>query len=219
MKLSKKDKEYLLQCGYDESDLAQIAAAASQTVLTLHGARISRKRAEELLGREALISGYARSAFHWTAVQGNDETQELVFFEAHRHFEPAFEDDRQIGHAEVDDHPRYRKTITISRAEADMINRYLTVEPLSKYECLSEDETILHTAVFGCGMEMDIKCCGVQYDEEEESNLAWAEAVLFHNGSEVACTEVSDTYTGEWSLFYRGAEYIADVRVADGETN
>ena len=59
MKLSKQDKEYLLQCGYEERDFAQIAAASGQTILTLHGARISQKRAEELLGREALVSGYA----------------------------------------------------------------------------------------------------------------------------------------------------------------
>lgn len=44
---------------------------------------------------------------------------------------------------------------------AEKINTYLTVEPADESECLDEDDTIIYTAVFGEGYEMDIKCCGV----------------------------------------------------------
>ena len=79
-------------------------------------------------------------------------------------------------------------------------------------DCLGEDDTISYSVNFGNGMEMDIKCCGVQY-EEGRSNLAWTEAVLFKNGSEVCCTEPSDEYTGEWELEYKGNKYIVNVTV------
>lgn len=40
----------------------------------------------------------------------------------------------------------------------------------------------MHTAIFGNGIEMDIKLCGVQY-EDGGFNKPWTEAVLFKNGT------------------------------------
>lgn len=60
---------------------------------------------------------------------------------------------------------------------------------------------------------MDIKCCGV-HDENEE---AWAEAVLFYRGSEVAVSEVEDELLGEWMFEYNGETYIAVVKMEEAE--
>ena len=109
---------------------------------------------------------------------------------------------------------RVEKKLILSHEEAEIINHYLHDEPKNQSECLGEDETIIHTVVFDNGIEMDIKCCGVQF-EEGESNLAWTEAVLFKGGSQVCCTEVSDEYFGEWMLEYNGDEYVVKVWKAE----
>lgn len=109
---------------------------------------------------------------------------------------------------------RYEKTITVNKAAADIIERYLLVEPTCEEECLSEDETIIYTAVFDNGIEVDIKCCGVQYDENEEFNTAWTEAVMFRGHSEVCFSDPADMFFGEWELEYDGDEYIVIVEVA-----
>lgn len=104
----------------------------------------------------------------------------------------------------------YEKTIRIAQSKLDKINRYLTVEPVDEYECLGEDLTIVATVKFDNDIEMDIKCCGVQY-QEGESNLAWTEAVLFKNGSEVCCTEPCDEFEGDWELECDGDKYVVHV--------
>lgn len=115
----------------------------------------------------------------------------------------------------------YRATVEISRDLLDRIQRYLTVEPLTRDEALDEDDTIIVTARFDDEFEMDIKCCGVQwwdYDEEElesgETNTAWCEAVLFRNGSEVGQEMGEEEFDGEWEIEYNGDMYIAEVVVA-----
>lgn len=60
------------------------------------------------------------------------------------------------------------------------------------------------------GMEMDIKCCGVQFVEGTD-NRAWAEAVLFCHGSEVNHTSIDCEFDGEWELEYNGDTYITYV--------
>lgn len=106
---------------------------------------------------------------------------------------------------------RYEQKIKIDRIEAEQINKHLHVEPTCADECLGEDIAITNTAKFENGFEMDIKCCGVQYNEDDESNTAWTEAVLFQNGNELCSTEPSDEYLGEWILEYDGNEYVVLV--------
>ena len=103
---------------------------------------------------------------------------------------------------------RFEKKLYISHAELEQINRYLQIEPTCADECLGEDITITHTAIFEDGIEIDIKCCGVQYDEDAESNTAWIEAVLFKNGHQICYTEPSDEYLVEWTFETDGNEYI-----------
>ena len=105
----------------------------------------------------------------------------------------------------------FEKTIFIDRELLDKYSDMLNIEPADESECLGEDETISYTADFGNGMEIDVKICGVQY-KEGESNTAWTEAVLFHNGSQVACTDVCDEFAGDWQLDYNGDTYIVHVK-------
>lgn len=114
---------------------------------------------------------------------------------------------------------RYEKTIKITTKMTELINKHLHEEPTCAEECLGEDIAIVNTVSFENGFEMDIKCCGVQYDEASESNTAWTEAVLFQNGRELCCSEPSDEYVGEWSLEYEGDEYIVVVEAEDVLTN
>ena len=76
---------------------------------------------------------------------------------------------------------------------------------------MGEDSTIVYTARFDDGMEMDIKVCGVQF-REGENNRPWTEAVLFRDGSEVACTEPAEDYFGLWEIEYEGVKYSVLVK-------
>lgn len=107
---------------------------------------------------------------------------------------------------------RYEQTIYIEKKLEDQIHKHLTVEPTCADECLGEDIAITKTAKFHNGIEMDIKCCGVQYEADSESNTAWTEAVLFKNGSEICCSEPGDEFMGEWILEYEGDEYVVLVK-------
>ena len=103
------------------------------------------------------------------------------------------------------------KIIYVPERILDRINRYLTIEPDSEEDCLSEDTTISYTAKFDEHYEMDVKCCGVQF-REGESNLAWTEAVLFKNGCAIAMTEPSDGFEGEWEIEADGNIYKIIIR-------
>ena len=105
---------------------------------------------------------------------------------------------------------RYEQKLLISPSEADQITAYLFEEPENESDCFGEDDVITKTVVFENGVEMDIKCCGVQFIEGE-SNLAWTEAVLFKDGGQLASTEPCGEYLGEWICEYDGDEYVVDV--------
>lgn len=105
----------------------------------------------------------------------------------------------------------YRELVEVPQDRLDEIEQYLTVESEDASAAPNEDETIIYTANFGNGVEMDIKCCGVQYRDDEDCNAAWSEAVLFYQGSEVACEYGEDEFAGEWELEYNGDTYVAEV--------
>ena len=109
---------------------------------------------------------------------------------------------------------KFYEKITIPKNEFKKINYYLTHEPVDETdEYLHEDETITQTVSFPNGVEMDIKCCGIQF-KENDTNVAWTEAVLFQNGCQVNYSEVSDEYIGRWELEdNEGKLYIVDVDV------
>lgn len=105
----------------------------------------------------------------------------------------------------------YKETIVISQKEADFIRKALDYEPKDEEDVLmGEDDIISHTANFPNGHFMDVKCVGVQFNEGR-CNTAWTEAVLFDNGAEVACSDVSEDYLGEWQLEDGNDIYIVNV--------
>ena len=70
---------------------------------------------------------------------------------------------------------------------------------------LTEDDTLVWSASFGNGFEMDIKLCGA------DEYVAWTEAVLFKNGFEVGCTDCMDEILGAWEIDYDDVAYITNV--------
>lgn len=93
MKLTKKDKEYLLSNGYAESDFEQIGNIAKyikyemftkedESIVT----RITQRECIKLLGRNIFLSGLGRTAFHHSAVRYNDEGTIYVVFDGGKYF-------------------------------------------------------------------------------------------------------------------------------------
>lgn len=115
-----------------------------------------------------------------------------------------------------------KKVIYIDKKQAELLEKLCNVELKNEEECFGEDESIVYTAKFPNNYdivytakfpdnyEMDIKCCGVRF-EENGSNTAWTEAVLFKNGRSVACSEVSDDFFGEWELEANGCIFHVDI--------
>lgn len=93
MKLTKKDKEYLLSIGYAESDFEQIEDVAKYTKYDMFTkedesivTRITQKKAIEILGRNVYLSGLGRTAFHYSVVRYNDEGTIYVVFDGSKFF-------------------------------------------------------------------------------------------------------------------------------------
>ena len=106
---------------------------------------------------------------------------------------------------------RYIEKLVIPKEVGDRVDYLLTHEPATEDECMGEDETTCYTRRFyGTNIEMDIKLCGVQFWEGTE-NTPWTEAVLFEDGCEVACTDVSYEYFGKWEIEYNGKIYVCNV--------
>ena len=103
----------------------------------------------------------------------------------------------------------FRKKLVVDIDQVKVIDKAFK-NAKSEEECFGEDETITNTVNFGNGIEMDIKCCGVQY-EEGGYNSAWGEAVLFKDGNQIAFTEPADEYFCTWDFEYNGDKYIVDV--------
>lgn len=106
--------------------------------------------------------------------------------------------------------------LVVPKEVADRIDYLLTHEPTNEEECMSEDETICYTKRFyGLPFEMDIKLCGVQY-EEGNSNTPWCEAVLFelddYGCHEVSVSDVEYEFFGKWSLEHDGVEFVVNVK-------
>ena len=104
----------------------------------------------------------------------------------------------------------YKQTITIPKDRAEKINRILTVEPTCEEECFTN--TYSETATFPNGYQMDIKYCGVNY-EDGNSNTSWTEAVLFNkHGGQEDYSEIKDEFLSKWELESNNIRYIVDVK-------
>ena len=99
----------------------------------------------------------------------------------------------------------FQKVLYVPDSVLQTIRGYLQAQTEDEYQ--GEDDTIIYTAKFPDGKEMDIKCCGCQDDP------SWTEAVLFdENGCQLCFTEVEEEFEGLWELEYKGVQYCVDVR-------
>ena len=92
MKLSNKDKKYLLSIGALEDDFEQMEKVTKHTKYEYFTKEdesivttITQKKSIEILGRERFLIGLLRSAFHRSAVQYNDNG-EYVLFDSEKFF-------------------------------------------------------------------------------------------------------------------------------------
>ena len=93
MKLTNKDKKYLLSIGYTENDFEQIGNIAKHTKYEMFTKEdesivttITQKKAIELLGRNTFLSGLGRTAFHQSAVRFTDDDKICVMFDSDKFF-------------------------------------------------------------------------------------------------------------------------------------
>ena len=93
MKLTNKDKKYLLSIGYTENDFEQISNIAKYTKYEMFTkenesivTRITQRECIKLLGRNTFLSGLGRTAFHRSAVRYNDEGTIYVGFDCDNFF-------------------------------------------------------------------------------------------------------------------------------------
>lgn len=77
--------------------------------------------------------------------------------------------------------------------DANGINKYATVNRW--------------TVNFGNGYEMDLKVCSANFDDP-----LWCEVVLFQDGCERECTDVSDDLLGDWVLETDGHVFCLKVQ-------
>lgn len=78
-----------------------------------------------------------------------------------------------------------------------------------------KNEGYTFSVQFDNGYCMDIKVCGVQYDETNDCNLAWTEGILFNpKGGEEWCTEPSEEFLGKWELETDTDTYVVNIIVA-----
>lgn len=113
--------------------------------------------------------------------------------------------------------PCLEATVEIPESRLKEIDHYLTDEPASPDDGLSTDDIIVYTARFADGYEMDIQCCGVQFQSDSD-NTAYSEARLFDSdGYEVAYDMGDCTLRGDWTLKHFDRTYIAHVVASDVE--
>lgn len=111
------------------------------------------------------------------------------------------------------------KTIKVNAQYAAYLKHLLTKEPSCEEECFGESRTTWVVVPFPDGIEIDIKCCGVRY-EEGNSNLPWTEAVMYQNHGECCFTEPGDAedFFGRWELDYNDIRYVVFVEENDDPT-
>ena len=77
MKLTNKDKKYLITIGYNTEDFSVIEETTKHIKYELlpngnkskRVFKLGQKKVIEILGRDGFISGLGRATFHWSAVR------------------------------------------------------------------------------------------------------------------------------------------------------
>ena len=86
-KLTKKQKQIILDFGHPQEDLKHIEEALSFTDFERQNdKKISLKKAKVILGETNFLSGIARSTFHYSAVR-EAENGHKIYFNSSRYHE------------------------------------------------------------------------------------------------------------------------------------
>ena len=86
MKLTNKDKKYLIRIGYNTEDFSLIEETTKHIKYELlpngnkskRVFKLGQKKVIEILGRDAFISGLGRATFHWSAVRYTETQQGTI---------------------------------------------------------------------------------------------------------------------------------------------
>lgn len=100
--------------------------------------------------------------------------------------------------------------IRIDRNVLERLNKLLALDSVNPNDHGYAKYALVHiwTASFTDGKEVDIKMNSSEDD-------FWTEGVLFDDdGSELCCSDVSDSLEGEWEFEYNGNKYVVNV-IAD----
>lgn len=91
MKLTKKEKQFLISKGCTAEDISVMEKISSKTIYKLYtpknskiGKRISFKKVCEYLGKETALLALYRSVFHWTCGRETDEV--YISFDSSKYY-------------------------------------------------------------------------------------------------------------------------------------
>lgn len=100
------------------------------------------------------------------------------------------------------------QTIVIPQETLDEYRRLMTASKVDYGKHDIERYSIIEqwTANYGDGFEIDLKVCSGAHPDP-----LWCEAVLFHYGHELVCSEVEDELAGTWQLESGGTRYHLEV--------
>jgi hypothetical protein len=76
MKLTNKDKKYLISIGYNTEDFSEIEETTKHIKYEL--LPINQKEVIEILGRDVFLSGLGRATFHGSAVRYKETQQGTI---------------------------------------------------------------------------------------------------------------------------------------------
>jgi len=105
---------------------------------------------------------------------------------------------------------KYKKTLTVPTEEAQQLERFCEEPP---GDCGRGEVLFDKTVVFPNKNQVDVQ---VIASEEPETESCWTQAVLFDSeGNELACTDVGESFLGEFYVYYDDDEYVVDVITED----
>ena len=88
MRLTNKDKNYLISIGYTNEDFSAIENATKNIKYSLlfisdnkkQEIKLNQKQAIGMLGRKTFLSGIGRATFHYSAVRSNEELPNIKIY-------------------------------------------------------------------------------------------------------------------------------------------
>lgn len=84
--LTRDDRQLLLRMGMPYSDLDQVERAIDKTTFTVEDRQITFEEAIDLIGREEMVLGLARSAYHYTTCRDSKDGT-IVYFDSYALFD------------------------------------------------------------------------------------------------------------------------------------